>query len=130
MALTSLLNHDLLGGSELAGSQPVLNLPPKVKRVIFLSMAGGPSHLETFDYKPELEKMHGKPMPSSFTEGQPIAQLQGQQLKCQGPMTKFKKYGANGQTISDLFLFHKLCIEVTAHFKSESISLTYISLNI
>lgn len=106
MALTSLLNHDLLGGSELAGSQPVLNLPPKVKRLIFLSMAGGPSHLETFDYKPELEKMHGKPMPSSFTEGQPIAQLQGQQLKCQGPMTKFKKYGANGQTISDFLPWH------------------------
>ena len=49
----------------------------KAKRVIFLYMAGGPSHLETFDYKPKLAEMHGKPMPESFTKGQPIAQLQG-----------------------------------------------------
>lgn len=106
MALTSLLNNDLLGASDSASVEPEFKLPPKVKRVIFLCMAGGPSHLETFDYKPELEKMHGKPMPASYTEGQPIAQLQGQQLKCQGPMTKFKKYGANGQTISDFLPWH------------------------
>ena len=49
----------------------------KAKRVIWLYMAGGPSHLETFDYKPQLAEMHGQPMPESFTKGQPIAQLQG-----------------------------------------------------
>ena len=53
---------------------------PKAKRVIFLCMAGGPSHLETFDYKPQLNKLSGKAMPESFTKGQPIAQLQGQTL--------------------------------------------------
>ncbi|QDU61819.1 hypothetical protein Pan216_26840 [Planctomycetes bacterium Pan216] len=74
---------------------------PKAKRVIFLSMSGGPSHLETFDYKPTLEKMSGEPMPASYTEGQPIAQLQGKELRCQGPMTKFGRYGENGQYISD-----------------------------
>ncbi|MDA7898803.1 DUF1501 domain-containing protein, partial [bacterium] len=46
---------------------------PKAKRVIFLCMAGGPSHLETLDYKPTLAKMHGQPMPESITKGQPIA---------------------------------------------------------
>src|SRR4051812_43297 len=46
---------------------------PRVKRVIFLCMAGGPSHLETFDYKPELARLNGQPMPESFTAGQPIA---------------------------------------------------------
>ena len=50
---------------------------PRAKRVICLYMAGGPSHLETFDYKPKLAEMHGQPMPESFTKGQPIAQLQG-----------------------------------------------------
>ena len=50
----------------------------KAKRIIFLTMAGGPSHLETLDYKPKLAEMHGQPMPESFTKGQPIAQLQGQ----------------------------------------------------
>ena len=80
--------------------------PPKVKRVIFLCMAGGPSHLETFDFKPKLAELDGKPMPTSFTKGQPIAQLQGQSLKCQGPLVKFKKYGKNGQQISDFLPWH------------------------
>src|SRR5438445_133125 len=49
---------------------------PKAKRVIFLYMSGGPSHLETFDYKPDLARLHNQLMPESFTRGQPIAQLQ------------------------------------------------------
>lgn len=77
----------------------------KIKRVIFLCMAGGPSHLETFDYKPKLDELNGKPMPESFTKGQPIAQLQGANLKVQGHLTKFKKYGQGGVTVSD-FLPH------------------------
>lgn len=79
---------------------------PKAKRVIFLCMAGGPSHLETFDYKPKLDELNGQPMPESFTKGQPIAQLQGQALKVQGHLTKFNKYGESGQTISDFMPFH------------------------
>jgi uncharacterized protein (DUF1501 family) len=88
---------------------------PKAKRVILLYMSGGPSQLETFDYKPKLAQLHGQPMPESFTKGQPIAQLQGQELKCQGPMTTFRKYGQNGQEISDFLpwqarLADDLCI--------------------
>ena len=56
-------------------------------------MAGGPSHLETFDYKPKLDELNGQPMPESFTKGQPIAQLQGQKLKVQGHLTKFQEFG-------------------------------------
>ena len=65
-------------------------------------MAGGPSHLETFDYKPKLKELDGKPMPKSFTEGQQIAQLQGQanNLKVLGPQHQFAKYGKSGQEIS------------------------------
>ena len=77
------------------------DLPVKAKRVIFLCMAGGPSHLETFDPKPMLANLDGQSMPDSFTQGQPIAQLQGQELKCLGPQTTFKKYGQSGQEISD-----------------------------
>src|ERR1700686_237854 len=62
-----------------------LDFPAKARRVIFLYQAGGPSHLETFDYKPKLAEMNGKPMPESFTKGQQIAQLQGQKLLCFGP---------------------------------------------
>ena len=75
----------------------------KAKRVIFLYQAGGPSHLETFDSKPRLAEMHGKPMPDSFTKGQQIAQLQGKPLICFGPQQKFRRFGKSGQEICELF---------------------------
>ena len=64
--------------------RPLPHHRPQVKRIIYLDMSGGPSHLETFDEKPVLAKMHGQAMPESFTKGQPIAQLQGQKRTCQG----------------------------------------------
>jgi hypothetical protein len=73
----------------------------RARRVIHLCMAGGPSHLETLDYKPELARQDGNPMPESLTRGQPIAQLQGQQLKCLGPQHPFSQCGASGLMISD-----------------------------
>ena len=81
------------------------HVTPKVKRVIHLCMAGGPSHLETFDYKPKLAELDGKPMPESFTAGQQIAQLQKNknQLKCLGPTHPFRKYGNSGQEICEVF---------------------------
>jgi hypothetical protein len=112
LALASLLGRDLPGGQSKKAAAAATGLPglphfaPQAKRVIFLCMAGGPSHLETFDYKPKLAEMDGQPMPESFTRGQPIAQLQGQTLKCQGPMTKFQRYGQSGQMISDFLPWH------------------------
>lgn len=77
---------------------------PKAKRVIFLCQAGGPSHLETFDYKPKLDELNGQPMPESFTKGQPIAQLQNaKELKILGHQHKFVRAGQSGQTICDQF---------------------------
>jgi len=80
-----------------------LHVPAKAKRVIWLSMAGGPSHLETWDPKPKLAEMHGQPMPESMTKGQQIAQLQGQKLICFGPQHPFAKYGKNGTEIASIF---------------------------
>ncbi len=94
------------------------HFPPRVKRVIFLCMAGGPSHLETFDYKPELARLDGQPMPTSFTKGQPIAQLQGQELKCQGALTKFRKHGKNGLWISDFLPWQAKMIDDICVIKS------------
>jgi hypothetical protein len=79
-----------------------LHFAPKAKRVIFLCMAGGPSQFETFDEKPKLAEMHGQPMPTSYTAGMPIAQLQGQELRCYGPQAKFVRHGQSGQLISEL----------------------------
>ena len=75
----------------------------KAKRVIFLYQAGGPSHLETFDYKPKLASMNGEPMPESFTKGQQLAQLQRQKLMCFAPQYAFKKYGKSGQEMTEIF---------------------------
>lgn len=75
----------------------------KADRVIWLTMAGGPSHLETFDWKPKLAEMHGTPMPESMTKGQQIAQLQGQKLVCYGPQWKFERMGPLGVEICELF---------------------------
>jgi hypothetical protein len=68
--------------------------------VIFLCMAGGPSHLETFDEKPRLRELDGEPMPASFTAGQPIAQLQGKPLRCLGSRATFARHGESGQLVS------------------------------
>src|SRR5262249_37668191 len=76
---------------------------PRIKRVIYLYMAGGPSHLETMDYKPKLGEMNGKPMPESFTKGQPIAQLQGAKLNCFAPQHPFVKYGWSKQELRSVF---------------------------
>jgi hypothetical protein len=92
-----------LYGARSRGAVEPLHHPAKAKRVIFLYQAGGPSHLETFDSKPKLAEMHSKPMPESFTKGQQIAQLQGKPLICFGPQYGFKKFGASGQEISELF---------------------------
>ena len=76
----------------------------KVKRVIYLYMSGGPSHLETFDAnKPELVKMNGQPMPAEFTKGQSIAQLQNSRLTCLRPQFSFKKCGQCGTEMTSLF---------------------------
>src|SRR3954469_1029536 len=113
VALSSLLAADLRGpppAGRAARRQPagigaLPGLPhfaAKAKRVIFLYMSGGPSHLETFDHKPALLAMNDKPMPESFTKGQPIAQLQGQQLRCLRPQFGFQRHGKSGQEISDI----------------------------
>src|SRR5881628_2002901 len=96
------------------------HFPARARRVIHLCMAGGPSHLETFDFKPELKKLHGQPFPESFTKGQQLAQLQNTELKARGPFTEFKKYGQSGQEISDLFpniagIADDLCIVRSMH---------------
>lgn len=97
VALASLLD------SSRSSADIALHHTPLVKRVIHLYMAGGPSHLETFDYKPELSRLDGQPMPDALTEGQPIAQLQNQALKVMGPQHSFSPQGESGLQMSSVF---------------------------
>ena len=101
--MNSLFPASLQAAQQSKGILNPLHHAAKAKRVIFLYQAGGPSHLETLDYKPNLAKMHGQGMPESFTKGQQIAQLQNQKLTCFGPQHTFKKFGKSGQEICDLF---------------------------
>jgi hypothetical protein len=110
VALAGLMQPQLFGAttdsrSDSQGIVRPLNFPPRARRVIFLCMAGGPSQFETFDEKPKLAAMHGEPMPTSFTAGQPIAQLQGKELRCLRPLEKFRRHGESGQNISDMLPF-------------------------
>ena len=104
LGLASLLTPSLLAAvNKTGGVINPLHYPQKAKRVIWLSMAGGPSHLETFDPKPKLGEMHGQPFPESITKGKQIAQLQGQKLVCFAPQLKFAKFGKNQTEICELF---------------------------
>lgn len=113
IALRSLLLDEVRGGEErstgLWGQPGLPHHTPKAKRVLFLCMAGGPTQLETFDYKPVLDQLHGQPMPASITAGQPLAQLQGQALTVQGHLAKFQRCGESGQWVSD-YLPHQASI--------------------
>lgn len=106
LAFASLLDPGVLRAAtanKWPGVVNPLHFPQKAKRVIYLCMAGGPSHLETLDYKPKLRELDGKPMPESMTKGQQLAQLQGASLKCLGPQYDFKKFGSCGAEVCELF---------------------------
>ena len=105
VALASLLVRTSLHAAPGAARGVIhpLPLPQRAKRVIWLTMAGGPSQFETFDPKPKLAAMHGEAMPESFTKGQQLAQLQGQQLFCHAPQFPFEKFGRNQTEICSLF---------------------------
>ncbi len=95
--------------ASLGSGQPPLSDPlavrdphfaPRAKRVIFLHMAGGPSSLELFDYKPELARLHGQDCPPSLLEGKRFAFIRGIP-KMLGPQASFHQHGESGAWISN-----------------------------
>jgi len=103
LALASMLDPSMLHAAPSRGVVNPIHHPAKVKRVIYLYMAGGMTHLENWDPKPTLAKLNGQPMPESVTKGQQIAQLQGAKLNCLGPQHPFQKYGKSGLEFSSIF---------------------------
>src|SRR5919197_5526719 len=113
-ALATLLGEDLFGaGPKPAAPKPVGALPglphfaPKVKRVIYLLQGGAPSHVDLFDYKPELEKRRDQELPASVHMGQRLTTMtSGQKNRPILPgITKFRRYGKCGAWLCD-FLPH------------------------
>jgi len=105
---SSLYGNDLLGGAphnNLGGVLGTTHFPAKAKRVIYLFQSGGPSQLETFDYKPELAKWHGKEIPPSVQGTQRNSGMVSSQSTF--PLVKsiydFQQYGQSGAWVSEIF---------------------------
>src|SRR6266513_4193076 len=96
MALSQLLNAS---DNPLAPKKP--HFAPKAKNVIFLFMAGAPSHLELFDYKPQLAKFDGTLPPAELLKGYRAAFI-NPNAALLGPKFKFAKHGQNGAELSEL----------------------------
>ena len=94
LALTGLLSREAQ-----ASSRPPT---PKVKRVIFLHMVGGPSQMDTFDPKPELDKWDGKSLPEELTRGQKFSFVKPDARAIKSPY-KFAPRGESGTVMSELF---------------------------
>jgi hypothetical protein len=92
------------------GTLSQFHLPPKVKNVIFLFMAGGPSQLELFADKPVLNEFHGKLPPESLTQGRRFAFLPPD-AKLMGTNRKFARYGQCGMELSTLLPFHQQIVD-------------------
>ncbi len=102
LAMTALLQQERLRaatGNPLSPKSSLL--PAKAKSVIFLFMAGGPSHLETFDPKPLLNKLHGQLRPKEFGEAK--YQFVKEDARLLGTNRRFQRYGESGIEVSDLF---------------------------
>ena len=125
VALTGLLSADGYFDRQAVAADgvtpyknPLAPKPPhfsaKVKSVIFLFMYGGPSHVDTFDYKPKLYDLDGKTVPVK-TKGRGGEKNEGRVV---GPRWKFKQYGQSGQWVSDLFPHLAGCVDDIAFLKS------------
>src|SRR5713226_8644402 len=122
IALSSLLSETsvsaagkITGVNPLAPKKP--HFAPKAKSVIFLFMAGAPSHLELFDYKPQLAKYDGTLPPAELLKGYRAAFI-NPSSKLLGPKFKFAKYGKNGAELSELLPHLATVVDDVAIVKS------------
>src|SRR3954471_23505215 len=117
LALASMLQEDQARAGVVNPLAPkVPHLPAKARSVIFLFMAGGPSHLETFDPKPLLNTLHGQPRPAEFGEAK--YQFVKRDARLLGSARKFAKHGKSGVEVSDLFPRVAKCVDDLAVLRS------------
>jgi hypothetical protein len=90
--------------NDLGGLAGVPHFAPRAKRIIMLFFSGGPSHIDTFDYKPAMRKFHGQELPESVRQGQRLTTMTSRQksFPCVAPMFKFERKGAHGTWVSEL----------------------------
>jgi len=91
-------------GAPSHGLPELPHFAPRAKRVIYLFMCGGPSHIDTFDFKPVVRKLHGQELPDSIRNGQRITGMTSGQksFPVVAPMFEFKKHGRHGTYVSEI----------------------------
>ena len=119
-AFSTLLNPSLLGSLQGIKRNQGPMFQPKAKRVIYLFMSGGPSHMDTFDFKPAMRDIHGMELPDSVRQGQRITGLTSGQrsLPCVAPMFQFNRYGQNGAWVTELLPYTASIIDEITIVKS------------
>ena len=116
LALASLLQEESARAADPLAPKPPHHTEGKAKSVIFLFMAGGPSHVDTFDPKPLLNKLHGQRRPKEFGDAQ--YQFIAPDARLLGSGRKFAKHGRSGIEVSDLFPLTARCIDDVAVIRS------------
>ena len=104
VGLSSLLAGDLNAQTPSRQREP--HFQPRAKAVIYMFMAGGPSQLELFDYKPKLAELSGQTPPESFMKDRRFAFLKGTETLL-GPRRSFGRYGESDVSLSDLLPYHR-----------------------
>ena len=107
IALGSLMHRGVIAANARTDQNPLApkpsHFPAKAKSIIYLFMAGGPSQLEMWDYKPKLAELNGQPIPDSYIEGKRFAFMgSSHRTNLLGPKRKFDQFGENGTWVSDL----------------------------
>ena len=103
MGLASLAQPGMLNAAG-PGAMGEPHFKPKAKRVIYLFFSGGPSHIDMYDYKPAMRKIHGIELPDSIRNGQRITGMTSGQksFPCVAPMFEFKQHGQSGGYFSEI----------------------------
>jgi hypothetical protein len=119
LALSWLLARDS-NAADRPPANPLAAKPPqfpaKAKSCIFMFMVGGPSPIDLFDPKPELQKRQGQPLPESF--GKPVSQFTKGDTPLLASTRKFKKHGKSGLDVSDLMPHLATCVDDIAFLRS------------
>jgi len=103
MGLASLAQPGILNATG-RGAMGEPHFKPKAKRVIYLFFSGGPSHIDMYDFKPAMRKIHGIELPDSIRNGQRITGMTSGQksFPCVAPMFQFKQHGQSGGYFSEI----------------------------
>ncbi len=131
-ALASLLGEEL----PAAGLPGLPHFAPRAKRVVYLFQSGAPSQLDTFDYKPGLQKLRGQDLPDSVRQGQRLTAMTATQASfpIAPSIFPFRQHGESGAWLSDLLphtaqLADRLCIVKSMHTEAinHDPAITYIN---